>query len=232
MLRINSLIGFGARQAGAADAGLTATYHATHVETTDRTTTATASSMAIGTASSDRYVVAVVVGRSTSTFEFTTCTVGGASMTRAAVSASSVCASAVFISDAPVTSGTTADIEVGWTGTIATGWFAATYSIVGSLNSTTATDTLAAGPAANDVSGTIDVSAGGCIIAGGMNQSTSPSLATFSPTLTADDDDISVVGRVGAVGSHNSASGETGRTITLDFNVSATNSTFTAAAFR
>jgi hypothetical protein len=80
----------------------------------------------IGDAGSDRYIVVVATGRSASTRTCDSCSVGGASTSRIAsttVSSSGFYPFAIFITNDPFTSGTTASISVTFSGSMSRAGF-------------------------------------------------------------------------------------------------------------
>lgn len=128
-------------------------------------TTSFSSSLGISTASSDRYVVVAVTAVDNSatwvTGDWGACTVGGQSCTRVAIqlSPSVQVGTAIYITDAPVTSGTSATVTLSVSK--ADHISCATYAVYGIAS---LADTLEAS-AAQDPTGTIDVPANGAMIA-------------------------------------------------------------------
>ena len=127
----------------------------------------TFSSVAIGTASSDRYVVAVATVRSAGTSDITmTCTIGGVSATSAATVASltsSAHRQNIFIAAVPT--GTTGNVVLTFSRSAIRSMISvfAVTGIDGLTASATATSTASPG------SGTITIPAGGIAIAGSYN---------------------------------------------------------------
>ncbi len=108
MLQVNNLIGFGAGGA-APDAAIS--YTDSSIDPAN-SSSYTFSSAGIGTASSDRYIAVALAGRQPSgTPGLSSLTVGGQSCSEAIIDTNaSTQWSAIWITDSPVTSGTTADI--------------------------------------------------------------------------------------------------------------------------
>lgn len=134
--------------------------------TLNANTTADASSytypgVAIGAASPDRYIIVGTGGRNASNRTFNSCTVGGAATTRL-VHQATLNHLALFITNAPVVSGTTADIVLSLSGTSQRNAISV-WALRGSLASTTPLDTLNID--ASDPSGSLDVEAGGAHVA-------------------------------------------------------------------
>lgn len=201
--------------AGLTVAPLTATFTDSASSPTD-TTSYSFTSQSIGTASSDRYVVVIAEGYDNNGSNgFLTCTVAGASTTKIydvslPSNGNPGIMLAAFITDAPVTSGTTATIVVTTLGT--TNRMAAQfYTITG--GTPVAYDTLAS--TSTDPSGTIDCPVGGCIIAGAMNISSN---AVAWTGVTEDVETSITEGPSKASSAHvNLADGELGRTIQATF---------------
>jgi len=107
MLQVNNLVGFGAGGA-AADAAISYTDSSLDP---GNSSDYTFSSAGIGTASSDRYIAVALAGRQASgTPGLSSLTVGGQSCSELIIENSTTQWSAIWITDSPVTSGTTADI--------------------------------------------------------------------------------------------------------------------------
>jgi hypothetical protein len=170
-------------------------------------------SLNIGTAAENRYVIVVLmIDLSSSGGSPTTVTVNGASTTRVATfGADSDEACAIYITDAPVTSGTTATIA---TGTVTGGYqiAAAIYAAYG-INPTP-NDTLVAAEG-SDPSGTIDVPANGFIIAGAVTGSAGSSVTWTGVNSVSSNSSTSTY----ASGYYSNAneSAKTGRTITSNW---------------
>lgn len=134
-LMVNNLVGFGATTESSGPASITFAASAVSASNVTAGNTYTFSSHSIGTASADRYVVVTVTTNS----RVSAVTVGGASCTLAN-SRTNGGASYIYITDGPVTSGTTASIVV----TISTATSAAcgigTFAVTG-LQSITPTAT-------------------------------------------------------------------------------------------
>jgi hypothetical protein len=179
---------------------------------------------AIGAADADRKIALAVAFRSSNTaVDLDVCTVGGVSLTRLVnketASGGNSFYSQVWIGSVPA--GTTATVSISPDATI-TGWLNWNlYRLVGSSDTAHAIATH--GPSAG---ATIDVEAGGVILGAGGSATTGPS-ATMTgliedyDVLTDANDDTA------AAGSHESASGETGRSVRIDMS----SATFDSAAF-
>jgi hypothetical protein len=101
------LIGFGAGRIGAASVA----FGDSDVRASPGSTTFTATALGIGTAAGDRYVVVAVSWRASSgTPTVSSVTVGGAATTVVVSSGSGTTGLALYITSAPFTSGTTADV--------------------------------------------------------------------------------------------------------------------------
>lgn len=194
--------------AGAADA------ECTFVAATGNTTNQssyTFSGHAIGTASSDRHVIVItILQQSGGGAPITpTVTVAGQSCTSVATAVPATAERVnIFITDSPVTTGTTADIVVN-EGSTQHGCYIGVYAATG-LNSTTPTDTIEDN--SDPLSGTIDCDAGGFIV--GVGQTASNGASFTWAGITEDfDGDFDVFEPTGAHG--NFASAQTGLTVSL-----------------
>lgn len=157
-----------ALMAGVAAADATVTY-AGDAQNVNGLTTYTFTAAAIGSASADRYVAVVVSGHHSAARTISSVTVAGQATT-VKVSNTTVADDAtwaIYLTDAPVTTGTTADIVVTWSaGAFSTG--IVQYALTG-LQSTTATDSQITDTDAATMN--LTVSAGGAAIGGGINKS-------------------------------------------------------------
>jgi hypothetical protein len=146
----------------------------TDVNITDADGTSYTQTSSIGTAASDRYVVVVGWANDGSNRTISSCTVGGAATTRRANLGSVVDPIAIFITNSPVTTGTTASITVNYSSSVSNMGFAV-FSLTGPVNTTPAgtiqTSSL--------TSTTISVNKGGAIISG-LNRRNSTSNVTFT----------------------------------------------------
>lgn len=149
----------------------------------------TISSAPIGTAAATRYVVvAVGVLPSTIAPSVSAITVAGQSCSLITSSAAQGGGLYLFITDAPVTSGTTASVVVTYGGNT-NRIFVATWAVTG-LNSTTATDTDTS--TTNGASVTSSITAGGVCIAAAISNST-VSAGTFTWTGVTEDVETSAL---------------------------------------
>jgi hypothetical protein len=128
----------------------------------------TFSGHAIGTASSDRYVVIAISGRDTAaTFSVSSVTVGGANCSLAhasAINQTGTGATEIWITDAPFTSGTTADIIVTWSeGIIRMG--IGVFALTGANGTASAGSNSGHSPSGTVVSTTITIAANGVGVA-------------------------------------------------------------------
>lgn len=170
MLLVNQLIGFGV---GGEDNSLALTYVTTQAYSAAAHTSRTFSGVDIGAADARRYVV-VVAQNGDNTDTMSSVTVGGAATTRLVTNTSG--GNAIFITNAPVTSGTTADIAVTNSGSVSASVIHV-YTLVGNVDltpvDTIVDNSVPAGSAPlgpND----IDVVAGGVVIGGSTADSSSP----------------------------------------------------------
>lgn len=158
MLQINNLVGFGARRsAGGGGAAVPTFVGSTSAGVQSSPYTATG--VSIGTAASNRYIVVVVMA-SNDALGSGSVTVAGQSTTRVVAATGGGRPSAIFVTDAPVTTGTTATvvITVGATADIEF----AVYTLIGAASPTaptTVTDT------ADPLSQSATIPANGCAIA-------------------------------------------------------------------
>jgi hypothetical protein len=147
------------------------------------TTTLTFASLAIGTAAADRYVIVVLHERVSSSGDPTAVTVAGQSCTRRVQSTSgnNAWGTEIWTTDAPVTSGTTANVVVTFPATV-NSVSVGIYSATG-LTSIIPTQTkTASGNFSTPTAMSVDVSADGFIIAGGTNSDTTESSTTSGVT--------------------------------------------------
>jgi hypothetical protein len=128
---------------------------------TTNSSTYTYSGASIGTASADRYIIVGTAGREGGNRTFNTCTVGGAATTRL-VHQATLNHLALFITNAPVTSGTTADIVITLSGGSQRN-AVSVWALTGSLSSITPLDTLSID--STDPSGSLNVGADGAHVA-------------------------------------------------------------------
>lgn len=153
---------------------LTATYQSSTFSNSDLTTYSF-TSMGIGTASADRYILLVIGSRDTGNNSLSSATVAGQATTILYTSGSTTDPRAIVITDAPVTSGTTATVSITWSnGSLRTG--VGVYSITGGVPSLVAD---------YGASGTVTTATGGCVIAGGYNNGNSNSVTMSNLTVDA-----------------------------------------------
>lgn len=167
-------------------------------------TTYSFTSTAIGTASSDRYVAVAIGTRDTGTNSISSVTVAGQSCTALVTSGSTTDPRAIFITDAPVTSGTTATVAVTMANTnLRCG--IGVYTITGGVPIVENTRTT--------TSGTLNVSAGGIILGMGYNNG-SGTTVTFTGLTSGGTDTLEGPNGFGH-GYHNATITET-RTVTIN----------------
>lgn len=154
------LIGFGA--AGSTSNPASITFAAAAVNSSNVTdSTYTFSGHSIGTASSDRYVIVGVVGRAnflSGNATISSVTVAGTSCTRAVQSNTSNGTSEIWITNSPITSGTTGNVVVTTGGGVVVQCCGiGTYAVTGLLSNTaTATATQTTNNTATNLSVTAD----------------------------------------------------------------------------
>ena len=219
MLMVNQLVGFGAGGETAAPAAIA--YAASSSDETG-STTVTFTSLGIGTASSDRYVLVVVATRLTGSIS--SVTVGGAATTSVVAASNGVQKLEMYITSAVFTSGTTANVVV-TTSAANSGVIVATYTITGivsitpSNTQTTTTD---------NATMSLSVPAGGVAISGANDLGTAvgnTNGATFTHSGTTENADR-CVGFVALGAGSLSSPGGTTASIAID---AATTSTYVAA---
>jgi hypothetical protein len=197
---------------------------ATYVSTASSTanqSTYTFSGQSIGTAASNRYVVVAATGGSASSRTISSCTVGGAATTRVANVSGFECA-AIFITNAPVTTGTTADVVIVSDGLLQ--MQSVVYVINGSpvlYDTFTSTST--------NPSGGIDAASGGCIIAIATHNSNTD---TASWTGLTENGDEALEFERNTWASLNATITETNRTIGVTFSSSLAGDVLVAASWR
>lgn len=183
---------------------------------------ATWTALPIGTAAADRYVVVCVSGGDDAGvtggtgLDAAVGTIGGAAMTRVAsrnqgtVSGNAQNGVAIFVSNAPVVAGTTADFVLsGWTETGTDDINAYGYALTGAANPTTPFDSVAASGASTTA---VDVPANGCAV-GIYSRQTEAALAWTTLVEDADAD----VGELQITVAHlNTVGALTGPTIATD----------------
>lgn len=193
------------------DLAITNTYNGNN---TANNSSYTYSGISIGAASPDRYIIVGTGGRDASNRTFNSCTVGGASTTRL-VHQATLNHLALFITDAPVTSGSTANIVISLSGTSQRN-AVSVWALTGSLSSITPLDTLNID--ASDPSGSLDVGAGGAHVAIAYTN------GGRSVTWTGVTEDYDVAFEAGNLNTFSSGSGITAaaaaRTITANFSAS------------
>lgn len=192
-----------------------------HYESTADVTnsTYTFASAAIGTASSDRYVAIGIYGRG-STSGTASVTVAGQScsiLVNGNAGGANECQ--IWITDAPVTSGTTASVVVTTNGSWSNCGIS-TYALTG-LQSIVPTATVTT--TTNNSARSLAIDAGGVAICVGYSAATS----TFTTTGMTEDADVTVESTV-ASGTAGSASSATAQTLSVTINAS-TASNFRAA---
>lgn len=177
------------------------------------TVTSFSQTLDIGPPADDRYViVALMIDLSTTGVSSNTVTVGGAATTKVAAFGTDGDEDvAIYITNAPVTSGTTATIA---TGTITGGYqiAAAVYAAYG-INPTYHDRLIAA--EGTDPSGTIDIPAGGFAIAASISGSSGASLSWVGATSVSSNSSAARF----ETGKYDNSGGSalTGHTITADF---------------
>jgi hypothetical protein len=164
-----------------------------------------------GTAAVDRYVIVIVYADNNSGGLFGTMTLGGIACTKIVANPVTAGACAIYITDTPLTTGTTASLVLEGGADVDLAF--ATYAAYG-INPT-ATDTLAV--ASNDPTGTIDVPAGGIMIAGSLCEDDESS-CTWTGVTEAFDTVFG--GTKGTAGSYTTAVAVTGRTVKADWSSS------------
>jgi len=145
--------------------GASITFCATAVDTTDKSAidTYTFSSHSIGTASSDRYIIVAVVLRVFNAGAISSLTVAGTSCTQAVGATNSgTCYAGIWITNSPITSGTTATVAVNFNSGSPLNCGIATFAVTG-LQSTTATGT--ATQTTENTATNLSVTAGGVAVA-------------------------------------------------------------------
>lgn len=190
--------------------------------TGNNSTTFTFSGQAIGTAASDRYVVVAVLSDATSLQSINSCTVGGAATTRVANVSGTECA-AIFITNAPVTSGTTADIVINCSGTM-TQMQSVVYVINGSP---VLHDTLAI--TGTNPSGSIDAAQNGCIVAIATHEGNTH---TATWTGLSENGEAPLEDTVDTWASLNPTASESNRTVGVTFSSSVAGDVLVAASWR
>jgi hypothetical protein len=185
----------------------------------------------IGTAAVDRYIVAVSFGDNNgfgSSSEITAMTIDGVACTKVASSSPTSDLRdghvAIFITNSPVASGTTATLVA--TGDADFALSFATFAVSG-LN-TTATATIISG--ASDPSGTINVSAGGILIAASLNDS-SANTCTWTGVTESFDSAFGAPDSRATAGTFSTATAVTGRTVTANWSANS-DDILVAAAWR
>jgi hypothetical protein len=184
--------------------------------------TYTFTNKSIGTAASGRYVIVVAIGFDGVSNTFTSCTVAGNATTRVLSRGSNQEFGAIFVTNSPVASGTTATIVVNNSGT-ANRCAIAVYTVA-DLPSITPSATV--NVQETDPSEGISVVAGGVIIAGAGCTST----GTATWTNMTENADLSVESANRATFASHSASTTETRTISVDFS-SSSNDFMIAAAW-
>jgi hypothetical protein len=179
----------------------------------------------IGTASSDRYVV-VIMFHDNGTLGLGTIgsiTVGGIACTKVVQTANlNNTAAAIFVTNSPVTTGTTATlVNTGGLAESALGF--ATYAVYGINPTASASSTVST----DDPSTTIDVPAGGVIIAGSVND-TDSNACTWTG-VTEDFDSAFVSGVKASGGYFTTETPVTGRTVTANWSTSSSDKLVAAA---
>lgn len=166
----------------------------------------------IGTASADRYIVVCVYARRSGAAVNSSCTVAGQAMTKVVggtiSTTDNLCA--IWISDAPVTSGTTAAIVVGFNATMLR-CSIGVYTITGGtpVLADTASDSGGADP---NVS--IDVPVGGVVVATAGNAN---NVTTTWTGVTEDFTDLIESSNTHTCAHENLPAGETGRSVQITF---------------
>lgn len=182
----------------------------------------TFSGQAIGTAASDRYVIVAATGGANFSQSINSCTVGGAATTRVANVSGFECA-AIFITNAPVTSGTTADIVINCSSTLLQ-----MQSVVYVINgSPVLHDTLAT--TGTNPSGSIDAALNGCIVAIATHNDSSH---TATWTGLTENDDTALEDNRNTWASLNPTAAESNRTVGVTFSSSVAGDVLVAASWR
>jgi hypothetical protein len=170
----------------------------------------------IGDVAADRYVIAVVYQSNDffSTSTITSATIGAVACTKVATigSASSIMSAAIFVTNTPLASGTTASmvLSANADNAMAIATFAA-YGINPTVVGTLQVD-------ASDPSGTINIPAGGILIAGSTNQ-TSTHTCTWTGVTSSVDASYNATSRASA-GIYSTDAAVTGRTVTANWSTS------------
>lgn len=226
LLQSNQLIGFGA---GGGAAAATVTFTDSSVDATDATAY-TFSTQSIGTAAADRKIVvaADTAGGAASADGVSGITVGGEALTQVAATIAPLGdETQVELWQGTITTGTTADIIVTWNGAhgrcgigvwAVTGAGAAASDTVEDNSSTTAE------------TGTIDVPAGGVLIAAVVHTATGTKTHVWTgPTEDYDEEVESNIGHSGASLAY--AAAQTGLTVTATFSAAVDQGAMVGAAW-
>lgn len=226
MLSVNHLIGFGAG-GSAANPSISFTDHKTSGTDTNSYSFA---STAIGTAAAGRRVVVAVSLVHTTNGTTASCTIGGNSATsviqqQGPLGGGGYVRSCIFILQ--VDSGTTDTIAVSTSNSVVACGIGV-YALY-DLNSSTATDTGQA--TASVYSDTIDVSAGGILIATGCTYA--PTTTTWTNVANEDYDETVETSFLSHSGAHEVfATAQSARAITFTPNTGVSSGAFTMASFR
>ena len=207
MLTLTHLAGFGA---GGSTGPLAMAYGGAGVQTADGSTM-TVSGLSIGAADDSRRVIAAIAWNAGSNQTVSSATIGGVAATIVvqAMSTTGSAGSALLIASVP--SGTTADVAVTFSGSVSR-MSAATYRVV-NLNSATAYATANDTEAASgEVTGSLNVPAGGFVVAVASTSDGASWSWTAGPT--EDSDQYTEASLAGSSASASYASAQTPLTVT------------------
>ena len=226
LLQSNQLIGFGVSVASAA---ATVTFTDSSVDATDATTY-TFSTQSIGTASADRKVVvaADTAGGAASADGISSMTIAGESATQVIATIAPLGdETQVELWQADVPTGTTADIVVTWNGAHGRCGISV-WGVTGALSA--ATDTLEDNSSTTAETGTIDVPAGGVLIAAVVHTATGTKTHAWTGPTEAYDEEVETnVGHGGASAAY--AAAQTGLTVTATFSAAVDQGAMVAASW-
>lgn len=223
MLIATQFVGFGA---GAEDVVAASIAYTDHVEDGTDTSNYTFSTRAIGTAASNRYVVAAIGIANSSPPTISSVTIGGVSATLVTQVTGTYERTAFYIAAVPT--GTTATVVVNTSGSLRCNiglW--ALYD----LSSATATDTDSSTSSTGSVN--LDISAGGVAI-GFSNTFTSASARTFTWSNLTENFDVAYEGNNQSVSGASAAfaTAQSGLTISSTPSAGVTSATHIFASFR
>lgn len=206
-----------------------ATFTDSAVDTTNASSY-TFASAAIGAAKSSRYIAIVIHWSDNATSNaVNSVTVGGAACSELVSIEDPPDWAEIYITDAAFTSGTTANIVVGCSGTISRCGISvyALYNLNSTTPHATATDTATTSP----LSTTINIPAGGVLISGAtVRNSDSAPFASWTGATENNDELIESTIKQTSASSQKMAS-ETGRSVQCAYSAAATSAALVAASF-